>query len=158
MAGFIIERADAENIPELLFLLQQLAQYEDLAGPDEEAQKRLRTDLVDQPPKYEAVIGRLNETPIGCVTFFFTYSTFIAKPVLYIEDLFVLKEYRKRGYGKQLFAFCQKEAVTRGCGRIELRVLTWNESSIRFYEHRGATRLDWHTYRMECNEFDREPK
>jgi GNAT superfamily N-acetyltransferase len=156
MADFIIEQAGAENYPELLFLLQQLAEYENLAGPDAEAQKRLKTDLLDQPPKYEAFIGRLDDRPIGCITFFLAYSTFIALPVFFIEDLFVLEEYRKRGYGEQLFAFCQKEALKRGCGRIEWRVLTWNEPSIRFYEKTGAARLNWHTYRLECNEFNRE--
>ena len=149
MSEFTIERVTKKTIPDLFYLLEQLAAYEHLDPPDEEAKARLMRDLLQEHPKLEAYIGRLDEKPIGCITFFFTYSTFIAKSTLFLEDLFVLKEYRGQGFGKKLFEFSRSEAKIRGCGRMDWMVLTWNEPSIRFYEQIGGTRLGWYTYRLE---------
>ena len=86
---------------------------------------------------------------VGFVTFFFTYSTFLARPTLYLEDLFVLEQYRGQRLGGRLFDFCRNEARIRECGRMDWMVLTWNEPSIQFYEKIGAARLEWYTYRLE---------
>ncbi len=149
MPGFTIERVTEKTIPDLFYLLEQLAAYEHLDPPDEEAKARLIGDLLQEHPKLEAYIGRFEGKPIGCITFFFTYSTFIAKSTLFLEDLFVLKENRGQGFGKKLFEFSRSEAKIRGCGRMDWMVLTWNEPSIRFYEQIGGTRLGWYTYRLE---------
>jgi Acetyltransferases len=154
MHEFTIERVTEKTFPEFLDLLGRLAVYEKIDPPDECARLRLREDIRQDSPKFEGYIGRLGDEPVGFVTFFFMYSTFIARPTLYLEDIFVLEECRGRGFGKRLFDFCVNEARIRGCGRMEWMVLTWNEPSIRFYERIGASRLGWYTYRLEREQFE----
>lgn len=149
MPEFTIERVTEKTVPEFLYLLARLAEYERLDPPDDDARLRLKADLLQDPPKFEGYIGRLGGEPVGFITFFFTYSTFLARPTLYLEDIFVLEQYRGQGFGKYLFDFCRNEAGIRGCGRMDWMVLTWNEPSIRFYEKIGATRLGWYTYRLD---------
>jgi GNAT superfamily N-acetyltransferase len=146
---FSIEQVTEKTFPEFLSLLSKLAHYEHLNPPDEEAQIRLQRDLLATPPLFEAYIGLHNNNPIGFATFFFSYSTFLARQTLFLEDIFVLEEHRGLGYGKKLFDFCRNEARIRGCGRMDWMVLTWNEPSIRFYEKIGGNRLGWYTYRLE---------
>ncbi|MFH0967236.1 MAG: GNAT family N-acetyltransferase [Methanobacteriota archaeon] len=153
MSDFTIEHVTEKSIPDLLYLLEALAAYEELDPPDEEARERLTRDLLLNPPKFEAYIGILGTEPIGCITFYFTYSTFLARSTLFLEDLFILKEYRGQGFGKNLFDFCRNEARIRDCGRMDWMVLTWNNPSIRFYEKIGGTRLGWHTYRLDHEQF-----
>jgi GNAT superfamily N-acetyltransferase len=153
VSQFTIERVDRENFPEFLLLLVQLADYEHLSPPDTEARSRLLADILQNPPKYEAYIGWFDDEPVGVVTFYFTYSTFLARPILFLEDLFVPGQYRKRGFGKRLFDFCRNEARVRGCGCMDWMVLTWNEPSVQFYERIGATRRDWYTYRLTRDQF-----
>jgi GNAT superfamily N-acetyltransferase len=149
MNSFNIERVSEETFSKFFSLLCDLAQYEHIAPPDEDVKGRLKHDLLDPNPKFEAYLGILNEKPIGFATFYFSYSTFLARPTLFLEDIFVLESHRGYGYGKQLFKFCRDEARVRDCGRMDWMVLTWNESSIRFYEQIGGTRLGWYTYRLE---------
>jgi GNAT superfamily N-acetyltransferase len=149
MPEFSVERVTEKIFPAFLSLLDQLALYEQLDLPDECARLRLKAEILRDNPKFESYIGRLGDNPIGFVTFCFTYSTFLARPTLYLEDLFVIEEYRKQGFGTRLFAFCQNEARVRGCGRMEWMVLEWNTPSIQLYEKIGATRLGWYTYRLE---------
>ena len=146
---FSIEHVTDRTFPEFLNLLEALARYEHLDPPDEAAGLRLKADLLQGAPKYESYLGRLGDVAVGFVTFFFTYSTFLARPTLYLEDLFVLEQYRGLGLGGRLFHFCRNEARIRGCGRMDWMVLTWNEPSIQFYEKIGAARLGWDTYRLE---------
>lgn len=149
MPAFTIERVSGKTFPEFLYLLDRLAAYERLDPPDADARVRLQEDILEHPPKFEGYIGRSGDEPVGFVTFFFAYSTFLARPTLYLEDIFVPEEYRGRRFGKRLFDFCRNEARIRGCGRMDWMVLTWNEPSIQFYEKIGATRLGWYTYRLE---------
>jgi GNAT superfamily N-acetyltransferase len=149
MPEFTIERVSEKTFPEFLYLVDRLADNERLDPPDKEARLRLEADISRDPPKFEGYFGRCGDIAIGYVMFYFTYSTFLALPVLFLEDIFVLEQYRRRGFGKRLFNFCRSEARIRRCGRMEWRVLTWNEHSIRFYEKVGATRLGWYTYRLE---------
>jgi GNAT superfamily N-acetyltransferase len=149
MPEFTIERVTEKTVPDFLVLLEELARYERLDPPDGEARSRLREDLLQDPPKFGAYLGMLGDEPAGFVTFCFTYSTFLARPTLYLEDIFVAERYRHRGFGKRLFGFCRSEARARGCGRMDWMVLTWNEPSIAFYEKTGAARLGWYTYRLE---------
>jgi GNAT superfamily N-acetyltransferase len=139
----------AKTVPDFLYLLGQLAAYEQLDPPDEHARLRLTAEILDARPKFEGYIGRLGDEPAGFITFCFTYSTFLAQPTLFLEDIFVLEQHRKQGLGTRLFSFCRNEARVRGCGRMDWMVLTWNKPSIEFYEKIGATRLGWHTYRLE---------
>ncbi|MFA5269659.1 MAG: GNAT family N-acetyltransferase [Methanoregula sp.] len=149
MPEFIIERVTEKTVSDLIFLIEQLALYEKIDPPDERARVRLKEEILDNRPKFEGYIGRLGDKPVGFVTFCFPFSTFLALPTLYLEDFFVLEEYRNRGFGSRLFTFCRNEAHVRGCGRMDWAVLAWNTPSIEFYEKVGATRLGWYTYRLE---------
>ncbi|MFA4876382.1 MAG: GNAT family N-acetyltransferase [Methanoregula sp.] len=149
MPEFKIERVTEKTFQDFLYLLGQLALYEHLDPPDESARLRLWADLLQDRPNIEGYLGMLGNEPAGFVTFCFTYSTFLARPTLYLEDIFVPGQYRKQGIGTRLFNFCRSEARARGCGRMDWMVLTWNKPSIEFYEKTGATRLGWYTYRLE---------
>ncbi len=144
-----IERINSENFEDFILLIEKLADYEQLSPPDAEAKARLRRDGLSAEPKYEAYIGRLGEDPVSYLIFFMTYSSFLALPTLYIEDIFVLEEYRRRGIGQRLFELCVGLAKERGCGRLEFCVLTWNEPAIKFYEKNNAQRLGWYFYRLD---------
>jgi GNAT superfamily N-acetyltransferase len=154
MPEITIERVTEKTIPDFLYLLGQLAGYEHLDPPDEGARSRLKADIMHNSPKFEGYIGRLGDEPIGFVTFCFTYSTFLARPTLYLEDIFVLEQHRGQDFGTYLFNFCRNEARTRGCGRMDWMVLTWNKPSIQFYEKIGAIRLGWYTYRLEREQLE----
>jgi GNAT superfamily N-acetyltransferase len=105
--------------------------------------------LFGERPRAEVVLAELGEIPVGFALFFHNYSTFLARPGLYLEDLFVLPEYRGRGYGKALLIHLARLAVERGCGRFEWSVLDWNEPSIQFYKSLGAVPLsDWSIFRV----------
>jgi len=147
--NFIIKQVTEKTFSDFISLLSKLAHYEHLNPPVEDAQIRLQRDLFANPPQFEAYIGLHNNNPVGFATFFLTYSTFLARQTLFLEDIFVLEEHRGMGYGKQLFDFCRNKARIRECGRMDWMVLTWNEPSIRFYEKIGGTRLGWYTYRLE---------
>ena len=147
----IFERVSSANFKEFLNLLIDLARYERLDPPGPEEAARLKFDCLSDPPRYEAYLCSLDGKSIGYVTFYFTYSTFLAKPTLFLEDIFVLEEYRNKGIGGMLFDFCHSEAKRRGCGRLDWLVLTWNKDAIRFYEGRGGKRMDWYPYRLELN-------
>jgi GNAT superfamily N-acetyltransferase len=146
-----IEPISDQNFDDFLFLIEKLAEYEHLKPPDETAKIRLRHDGLSDDPKYEAYLGNLNGAPVGYLIFFFNYSSFLAMPTLYIEDIFILQEHRRKGLGQQFFKFCVEIAKDRGCGRIEWCVLSWNQPAIKFYEKNNAQKLDWIFYR-----FDRE--
>lgn len=147
-----IRRVTPENFDTFVYLIEKLAEYENLSPPDGEAKSRLRADAFSDNPRYEAYLGSIDGKPAGYITFYFTYSTFMAKPTLYLEDIFVLEEYRKRGLGKALFEFCRDVARQRDCCRIDWAVLTWNEPSIQFYEQRGGKKQEWYLYRLEGEE------
>ncbi|MDG6256782.1 MAG: GNAT family N-acetyltransferase [Methanomicrobiaceae archaeon] len=149
MEQLIIEHVDAGNIREFISLIEKLAEYERLTPPDDRAKERLVQHGLSESPHYEAYIGRIEGIAVAYVTIFFTYSTFNARPTLFLEDIFVLEEYRNRGIGRAMFDLCRRRAQERGCGRMEWMVLTWNEHAIRFYEKCGAERLDWFVYRLE---------
>jgi GNAT superfamily N-acetyltransferase len=149
MPEFTIGRVTEKTFPDFLYLLGQLAIYEHLDPPDPGARLRLKEEILQDTPKFEGYLGLLDGEPVGFATFCFTYSTFLARPTLYLEDIFVLEPYRKQGFGTRLFTFCRQEARVRGCGRMDWMVLSWNTPSIEFYEKIGATRLGWYTYRLE---------
>lgn len=148
------ERADAEIV---LSLIDALADYERLDRPDPEARERLVADGFERtPPRFEAFLAEEDGTPVGYALVFETYSTFLARPTLYIEDIFVIPEARGRGAGSALFAHLAEESLRRGCGRMEWVVLDWNRLALDFYERRGATRLrEWQTYRLTQDDLAR---
>jgi GNAT superfamily N-acetyltransferase len=149
MNTITIRQAQSADAPLLLSLINALAEYEKLPGPDSAACERLVRDGFGPAPRYQAYIAEQEGQAIGYALTFETYSSFLAQPALYLEDLFVLPDARRRGAGRALFRFLAAEALRRGCGRMEWAVLTWNQSAIDFYEQAGARRIDeWHVYRL----------
>ena len=128
----------------ILALIRGLAEYERLAHEVEATIGRVRQHGFGKRRYFETLICRRGRRPVGFALYFFTYSTFLARPSLYLEDLFVVPEERGRGAGKALLAALARIAVRRGCGRLEWAVLDWNRPAIRFYERLGARlRKEW---------------
>ena len=148
MAGSVIRRGRKTDSREFTKLVLALAEFEKLDPPSKAGRRRLAEDIFVRKRIY-LFVAEDGDRLVGYALYFYTYSSFLARPSLYLEDLFVLPEYRKRGVGYDLFRRCVREAVSEGCGRMEWAVLTWNERAIRFYERLGATRLsDWYVYRL----------
>jgi len=137
-AGLTIRRGTARDVPTILALIKGLAEYERLAHEVRATQGALRRHGFGRRPYFETIIASRGRTPVGFALYFFTYSTFLASPSLYLEDLFVLPEERGRGAGRALMGELARIAVRRGCGRMEWAVLDWNTPSIGFYEKLGA--------------------
>ena len=139
-------RADAKAIVDLVIAL---ARFERLEPPDLEAKGRLVRDIFDRKMA-NVFVARIGKKLVGYALYFYTYSSFLARPTLYLEDIFVREESRRGGVGKALFMRCIKEANRQSCGRMEWAVLTWNSKAMRFYEGLGAKRLDGqHVYRLD---------
>jgi len=139
-------RSDGEA---LLSLIDALADYEKLAKPDAAARVRLIEDAFGKNQRIEVFLAEVEGKPVAYSVVFETYSSFLALPTLYLEDIFVLPEYRGRQVGHRLFVHCVHEAYERGCGRMEWAVLDWNRPAINFYERAGARRLEeWLYYRL----------
>jgi len=144
-----IQPAIEADIPVILQFIRALAEYEKLAHAVEATPEKLRATLFGPRPYAEILIARASAEPVGYAIFFHTYSTFLAKPGIYLEDVFVLPAHRGRGVGKALLSAVAKIARDRNCGRLEWAVLDWNKSAIDFYERLGANMLDeWKIYRM----------
>lgn len=142
------ERADADA---LLALIVALAEFEKLPPPDADAQARLIADGFGEHPRYEAYLAfqESTNTPIGYAFIFETYSTFLARPTLYLEDLFVLPDHRRKGVGVALLQFLTTLARERACGRMEWTCLKWNTNAQAVYEKLGARSQDeWLMYRL----------
>jgi GNAT superfamily N-acetyltransferase len=144
---------NTETFDDFLVLIDELAEYEKLAPPDEEAKKRLRRDCLSDKPKYQAFIGKFGDKYVSYVIFLFTYSNFLALPTLFIEDIFVLEEYRRQGVGKKMFEFIKEIAKREGCGRMDFTVLKWNKTAQGFYEKNKVQRIEWFLYRLAKEDF-----
>jgi GNAT superfamily N-acetyltransferase len=144
-----VRKARHEDAPRILELVDALADYERLPRPDAGARERLLRDGFGPSPRFDLLVGERDGAPVGYALFFETYSSFLARPTLYLEDLFVHPDHRKCGLGLALFRAVATEAVRRECGRMEWAVLTWNRLAIDFYEGLGAVALeDWRTFRL----------
>jgi|SRR6185312_2954448 len=149
MPGIRIAAATEGDTPVILEMIRGLAEYERLAHICSATEEQLRRTLFGAKPAAEVLIAREDDAAIGFALFFPNYSTFLAQPGLYLEDLFVKPHARGRGAGLALFRALAKIAFERGCGRLEWAVLDWNEPSIGFYKKLGAVAMDeWTTYRL----------
>jgi GNAT superfamily N-acetyltransferase len=144
-----IERAVAADVPEILSFIRALAEYERLADHVVATEEDLRESLFGPRPAAEVVFVRAGGERVAFALFFETYSTFLGRRGLHLEDLFVKPAHRGRGYGKALLVHLARVAVERGCGRFEWAALDWNAPAIAFYEKLGAVALDeWRTFRL----------
>ena len=143
--------ADAET---WLDLVDALADYEKLARPTAEARRRLVTDdFGPEPHRIQVYIGEVDGRAAAYAITCETYSSFLALPTLFLEDIFVLPEARRAGIGRAIFGFLAAEALRRGCGRMEWQVLDWNQLAIDFYEKLGARRMrEWYSYRLTADQ------
>jgi GNAT superfamily N-acetyltransferase len=144
-----IRPATTDDLSLVLEFIRDLAVYEKLLPEVEATEDRLRTTLFGPKPAAECILAFTAGAPAGFAIFFPNYSTFLAKPGLYLEDLFVKPAFRGRGIGKALLLHLAKLANARGCGRMEWSVLDWNQPAIEFYEALGARRMqEWQICRL----------
>lgn len=147
--GFSIRRANREDVPLIMKFIKALAEYEKLTHEVVATEELLKNNLFGPDAVAEVIIGEQDETPVGFALFFHNFSTFLGRPGIYLEDLFVYPEYRGNGYGTALLSYLGKLAVDRGCGRLEWSVLDWNEPAIKFYKSLNAEPMDeWTVYRV----------
>jgi GNAT superfamily N-acetyltransferase len=144
-----IRAATPDDVPLIFALIGELAAYEKLSHEVVATEQQIRATLFGDRAVAEVLIASLDGTPVGFALFFPNYSTFLGRPGLYLEDLFVRPEARGFGAGRELLEHLARLAVDRGWGRLEWRVLDWNEPSIAFYRKLGAEPLeDWTVFRV----------
>jgi GNAT superfamily N-acetyltransferase len=144
-----IRAAQADETPLILQFVRELARYERLEHQVVATEAGLRATLFGPRPYAEVAFVCLDGEPVGFALFFHNFSTFLGRPGIYLEDLFVRPECRGRGLGRRLLGWLASLAVARGCGRLEWAVLDWNEPSIGFYRGLGAVPLDeWTVFRL----------
>ncbi len=145
----MIRPATAADTPMIARLIRALAEYERLAHEVVLDEGQLHEHLFGPQPFAEVLLAEEAGVVVGFALFFHNYSTFLGKPTLYLEDLFVLPEHRGQGHGKALLAALARLALERSCGRLEWSVLNWNEPAIQFYRALGAVPLNgWTVYRL----------
>lgn len=141
--------AELADVSVLFQLIQTLAEYEKLSHAVTGNVDALKEHLFGSRPCIEAIVAEHAGQSVGFALFFTNYSTFLTQPGIYLEDLFVLPEYRRQGIGKAILSYLAQLAVERGCGRLEWSVLDWNEPAIAFYRRMGASILeDWRICRV----------
>ena len=147
--AFEIEPATVTDVPVILQLIRELAEYERAPNDVVATEEGLRAVLFGERPAAHVLIGRENGEPVGFAVFFFNFSTWLGRAGLYLEDLFVKPELRGKGYGKALLVRLAQIASEHGCGRMEWAVLDWNDPAIQFYRKLGAKPMDdWTVYRL----------
>jgi GNAT superfamily N-acetyltransferase len=148
-ARITITSATDHHAPLLLTLIKELAEYERLSHDVVATEADLRSALFGDVPRARALVAYDGTEPVGFALYFYTFSTFLGRAGLYLEDLFVRPAWRRRGVGRDLLRALAQVAVREGCGRVEWSVLDWNEPAIRFYQSIGARPMDeWTVYRL----------
>jgi GNAT superfamily N-acetyltransferase len=149
VTGLRIEAATERDIPLILSFIHKIAEYEKLSHLVTATEETLRESLFGPRRAAEVLLAYWQDSPAGYAVFFHNFSTFLGRPGIYLEDLFVEPELRGKGIGKALLAAVAKEAQRRDCGRLEWAVLDWNKPSIDFYKSLGAEPMDeWTIFRM----------
>lgn len=133
-----------------LEMLCEFARYEQIEPPDEAGQQRLIADGFGERRRFEVLMAEVGAGAAGYAIIYEIYSSFLARPKLYIEDLYVRPEFRGCGIGKALFEACALESERRGFDRMQWYVEDWNESAVNFYQQMGAHRLNWQTWQLDC--------
>jgi GNAT superfamily N-acetyltransferase len=144
-----IKPATAADVPIILQLIRELAEFERLLHEVTATDEQLREQLFGARPAAEVVIARIEDEVAGFALYFHNFSTFLARPGIYLEDLYVRQKFRGQGCGEALLRYLARTAVERGCGRLEWSVLDWNKGAIDFYKRLGAVALDqWTVHRV----------
>ena len=144
-----IRKARRSDSKAILKLITELAEFEKLNPPDRSANKRLIKEAFSKNPSFRILLAETKKEVIGYAFYFFTYSSFLARKTLYLEDIFISDKYRNKGVGKLIFKRLIRLAEKSDCGRMEWVVLDWNINAIKFYDKLGAQELkEWKTYRL----------
>lgn len=152
---FEIKKAEIADIPLILTFIKELAEYEKLLHEVVATEDILQETLFGEHAHAEVVIGYLNHKPVSFALFFHNFSTFLGRPGIYLEDLFVKPEARGKGIGQKMLAYLANLAKERKCGRLEWWVLDWNETAIGFYKRIGAKPMDeWTVFRVTGESLD----
>ena len=147
--NFEIRPARVEDVPLILELIRDLATYERAPKEVTATEEQLVAVLFGEKPVAEVLLAFERKSPVGFAAFFHNFSTWLGRPGLYLEDLFIKPEKRERGYGRALLVDLAKIALDRGCGRMEWAVLDWNEPAIKFYRSLGAKPMEeWTVFRL----------
>jgi len=153
---FRIRTATEEDAPVIFSLIKELAEYEHLSHEVVASVNDIRKTLFGEHPFAETLIGEYEGLPVSFALFFYNFSTFLGKPGIYLEDLYVQPQHRGKGFGSKMLAHIAALAKERNCGRFEWSVLNWNTPAIRTYEKLGATPMnEWVLYRLSGEALDR---
>jgi len=156
MSDFQIKQAVEKDVPVILRLIQGLAEYERLSHEAVVTEELLRANLFGDRPVAEVLLGYHQDKPVSFAVFFHNFSTFLGKPGMYLEDLFVIPEMRGKGFGRAMLVHLAGIARERKCGRFEWSVLDWNEPAIQFYLKLGAIPMnDWTIFRVAGEALER---
>jgi GNAT superfamily N-acetyltransferase len=149
MNNFLIRPTTAHDVPTILMLIRDLAEYERAPNAVVATEDGLRDVLFGSKPAAEVLLASEADNPIGYAVYFFNFSSWLGRPGLYLEDLFIRPEKRGKGYGRALLGRLAQIAKARGCGRMEWAVLDWNDPAIQFYRRLGAEPMDeWTVFRL----------
>jgi GNAT superfamily N-acetyltransferase len=147
--GLTLRFAVPEDVPVILELIKELAEYEKLSDQVVATAEKLTNSLFGDQPAPEVIIAEYLSKPVGFSLFFHNFSTFLGQRGIYIEDIYVKQDYRSMGIGKSILVYLAKLAVERGCGRIEWSVLDWNINALNFYNELGAQAMEgWTVFRL----------
>jgi GNAT superfamily N-acetyltransferase len=149
MANFLIRQATEQDVPLIFSFIRQLAEYERLSHEAVVTEKTLQDSLFGARRYAEVLLGYADDKPVAFAVFFHNFSTFLGRPGLYLEDLFVIPEMRGKGFGRAMLVELARIARERNCGRFEWAVLDWNEPAIQFYKNLGAIPMnEWTIFRV----------
>lgn len=146
----VIRPATPDDAGPYLLLVDSFAAYQRLTPPDQDAKARLIEHLFSDRPRYRLLVAEVEGEIVGFASWFFAYSTFLARPTFYLEDIYVTDEHRGASIGHRLLVTCARRALAEGCGRLDLSVLSWNELGLAFYERHGVqVHKEWTLHRFE---------
>lgn len=152
----MIRPATKSDVPIILAFIKMLADYERLSHEVLATEESLRETLFGRRRTAEVAIGYFKREAVGFVLFFHNYSTFLGRPGIYIEDLFIHESYRRRGFGQALLRYVARIAAERGCGRLEWSVLDWNQPAVEFYRKLGAIPMnEWTVFRITGSDLEK---
>jgi GNAT superfamily N-acetyltransferase len=154
MSNLVIRQAEEKDVPLIFNLIKELAEFERLLHEVKATEESLTETLFGARRYAEVLLAEINGEAVGQALFFHNYSTFIGKPGIYLEDLYIRPAFRGKGYGKALLLKIIEIARSRNCGRVEWAVLNWNSSAIDFYKSLGAVPMqEWHIFRLTEDKF-----